>query len=84
MFNYILLGITYFMDLTQEEFEKMYTAFGGQNLTSDKSRCKVLTDNDITEVDAPESFDWREHNVVTRVKNQGQCQSCYAFSTVGK
>jgi hypothetical protein len=37
----------------------------------------------VPKADLPERFDWREVTGCPPIRNQGQCGSCWAFSTVG-
>jgi cathepsin L len=36
----------------------------------------------VSNVEAPDSWDWRERKVVNAIKDQGQCGSCWAFAVV--
>jgi cathepsin F len=76
-----IIGITKYSDLTTEEFKKIYLTLR----PSVKHHASVNGDflKALQYKDAPDAFDWRDKGVVSGVKDQGKCGSCWAFSTVG-
>jgi len=76
--NSVVLGINKFADMTFEEFKSRYLR--SKNLDNKPEVSETL----YGPVEAlPTSVDWRTKNVLTPVKDQGHCGSCWAFSATG-
>lgn len=79
-------GVTKFMDLTEKEFKAML-GYEKSHVMADALpkwdgktcySCKKFPNL----ADIPASLDWTRLGAVNPIKDQGQCGSCWAFSTV--
>jgi len=69
------VGMNKFADLTNKEFAALFLG----------TKYTAPTTSVVSKVHgmAPTSVDWRTKGAVTEIKDQGQCGSCWSFSTTG-
>ena len=87
----VKLGLNQFSALSNDEFAKLY--LNGQSdintilsMTEDPSYMTLLGNDEtslLNRKSVPKTFDWRDSahgDVITAIKDQGQCGSCWAHS----
>jgi len=74
-------GVNKFADISAEEFRKNSLGVHGAVRNPEYPVAPEVSPAEVADI--PDSWDWRTLGAVSAVKNQGQCGSCWSFSTTG-
>jgi cathepsin L len=77
----VTLDTNLFADLSNAEYRSIYLGTKVKDAAARLERDASLPT--ASTVGLPDSVDWRTSGAVTPIKNQGQCGSCWSFSTTG-
>jgi len=76
------LGLNIFSDLTNEEWKSLYLMPKNVIKSSHTEETSSLSDPRMNLTAPPTTVNWVTQGKTIKVLNQGQCGSCWAFSTV--